>query len=183
MKNIALLGSTGSIGKSTLEVVSNNPEKLQVISLTGGSNWQLLAEQAREFKPRFVAIASEKHADDLRLALKDLDIKIGAGSSAILEAVMQPGKLVDMGPAVLSTGGSVANTGMALKRLGLPVRLMGKVGRDAFGAAVCDVFRTHDETLVKTMIVDPAVATSYTVVINPPGIDRIFLHCPGANDT
>ena len=96
---------------------------------------------------------------------------------------MQPGKLVDMGPAVLSTGGSVANTGMALKRLGLPVRLMGKVGRDAFGAAVCDVFRTHDETLVKTMIVDPAVATSYTVVINPPGIDRIFLHCPGANDT
>ncbi|HOE60094.1 MAG TPA: carbohydrate kinase family protein [Kiritimatiellia bacterium] len=100
-----------------------------------------------------------------------------------LEAVMQPGKLVDMGPAVLSTGGSVANTGMALKRLGLPVRLMGKVGRDAFGAAVCDVFRTHDETLVKTMIVDPAVATSYTVVINPPGIDRIFLHCPGANDT
>jgi len=104
----------------------------------------------------------------------------GAGS---LDAVMQPGKLVDMGPAVLSTGGSVANTGLALKRLGLPVRLMGKVGRDAFGAAVCDIFRAHDEALVKTMIVDPAVATSYTVVISPPGIDRIFLHCPGANDT
>ena len=103
--------------------------------------------------------------------------------AAALDQVMQPGKLVDMGPAVLSTGGSVANTGLALKRLGLPVRLMGKVGKDAFGAAVCDIFRSHDEALVKTMIVDPAVATSYTVVISPPGIDRVFLHCPGANDT
>ena len=103
--------------------------------------------------------------------------------AATLDAVMQPGKLVDMGPAVLSTGGSVSNTGLALKRLGLPVRLMGKVGDDAFGAAVRDIFRRHDEALVQTMIVDPSVATSYTVVINPPGIDRIFLHCPGANDT
>ena len=100
-----------------------------------------------------------------------------------LDAVMQPGKLVEMGPAVLSTGGSVSNTGLALKRLGLPVRLMGKVGDDAFGMAVRDHFRRLDETLVETMIVDPAVATSYTVVVNPPGIDRIFLHCPGANDT
>ncbi|MDX9867114.1 MAG: carbohydrate kinase family protein [Kiritimatiellia bacterium] len=100
-----------------------------------------------------------------------------------LEAVMRPGKLVDMGPAVLSTGGSVANTGMALKRLGLPVRLMGKVGADAFGTAVCDMFRSRDEALAQTMIVDPAVATSYTVVISLPGIDRVFLHCPGANDT
>ena len=85
MKNIALLGSTGSIGKSTLEVVRSNPDKLKIVSLTGGSNWQQLADQAREFRPRFVAIASEEHAGDLRLALKDLDIKVGAGSSAIHE--------------------------------------------------------------------------------------------------
>ncbi len=103
--------------------------------------------------------------------------------AATLEEVMQPGKLVDMGPAVLSTGGAVSNTGLALKRLGLPVRLMGKVGTDAFGAAVCDIFKRQDPSLVQTMLVDPAVATSYTVVINPPGIDRVFLHCPGANDT
>ncbi len=103
--------------------------------------------------------------------------------AASLDAVMQPGKLVDMGPAVLSTGGSVSNTGLALKRLGLPVRLMGKVGGDAFGAAVRDIFRrAGGEEIADTMIVDPAVATSYTVVISPPGIDRVFLHCPGAND-
>lgn len=104
MKNIVLLGSTGSIGKNTLEVVRNNPDKLQVVSLTGGNNWQLLAEQAREFRPRFVAIAAEEHAGDLRLALKDLDVKVGAGSSAILEAVMQPGADTTVAAIVGSAG-------------------------------------------------------------------------------
>jgi sugar/nucleoside kinase (ribokinase family) len=100
-----------------------------------------------------------------------------------LGLVLQPGKLVDVGPAVMATGGAVANTGLALQRLGLPVRLMGKVGSDPFGTAVCELFRTCGAALSETMIVDPSVATSYTVVINPPGIDRVFLHCPGANDT
>ncbi len=100
-----------------------------------------------------------------------------------LEELVMPGKLVDMGPAVTATGGAVANTGLALHRLGLPVTLMGKVGDDAFGRAILDVFRSHDPALVRTMIVDPAVSSSYTVVLNPPGIDRCFLHCPGANDT
>lgn len=99
-----------------------------------------------------------------------------------LDELLIPGKLVDMGAAVVSTGGAVANTGLALHRLGLPVTLMGKVGDDAFGHTILDIFRGHDAGLVDSMIVDPAVATSYTVVINPPGIDRCFLHCPGAND-
>lgn len=100
-----------------------------------------------------------------------------------LDELVAPGKLVDVGPAVVATGGAVANTGLALHRLGLPVDLMGKVGNDAFGRAILDVFRGHDPALVRTMIVDPAVASSYTVVLNPPGIDRCFLHCPGANDS
>jgi len=99
-----------------------------------------------------------------------------------LDELVVPGKLVDMGPAVVATGGAVANTGLALHRLGLPVTLMGKVGDDAFGHAILDVFRRQDPDLVRTMIVDPAVSSSYTVVLNPPGIDRCFLHCPGAND-
>ena len=100
-----------------------------------------------------------------------------------LDELVVPGKLVELGPAVVGTGGTVANTGLALHRLGLPVTLMGKVGDDAFGHAILDVFRGHEPALVRTMIVDPNVATSYTVVINLPGIDRSFLHCPGANDT
>jgi len=104
-------------------------------------------------------------------------------SASRLDEWVVPGKLVDMGPAVIATGGAVANTGLALYRLGLPVSLMGKVGDDPFGRAILDVFRAHDPSLVGAMIVDPAVASSYTVVLNPPGIDRCFLHCPGANDT
>ncbi|MFF2479852.1 carbohydrate kinase family protein [Paenibacillus sp. NPDC058071] len=96
---------------------------------------------------------------------------------------MIPGKLVDVGQAVISTGGAVANTGIALHRLGMPVRLMGKVGNDIFGEAVLAVFRKEGEGLADGMIVAEGEPTSYSIVISPPGIDRMFLHCTGANDT
>lgn len=94
-----------------------------------------------------------------------------------------PGKLVDIGAAKLSTGGAVSNTGLALHRLGEPVRLMGKVGKDLFGDAILQVLRTYNEQLSQGMIVADNENSSYTLVISPPGVDRIFLHCTGANDT
>jgi sugar/nucleoside kinase (ribokinase family) len=100
-----------------------------------------------------------------------------------LDRLLQPGKLVQVGPAVASTGGAVSNTGIALHRLGVPVRLMGKVGDDLFGRAILDLLREQGPELAEGMIVVPGEATSYTVVISPPGVDRVFLHCPGANDT
>lgn len=87
MKNIALLGSTGSIGKSSLEVARNNPNELKIVSLTAGKNWQLLAEQAREFKPAYVAIADQRFEKDLRQALSDTNIRVGAGEEGVIEAV------------------------------------------------------------------------------------------------
>lgn len=97
--------------------------------------------------------------------------------------VFRPGRLTEVGPAMVSTGGAVSNTGIALHRLGVPARLMGKIGPDLFGRAILDVVRSYDEALTEGMIVDPDADSSYTVVINPPGVDRIFLHCPGANNT
>jgi len=94
-----------------------------------------------------------------------------------------PGKLVRIGPATVSTGGAVSNTGLALHRLGTPTHLMGKVGDDALGGMILDIIRRHGPHLAKGMIVAAGEASSYTVVINPPDIDRTFLHCPGANDT
>ena len=96
---------------------------------------------------------------------------------------LAPGKLYAVGPAVISTGGAVANTGIPLHRLGLPVRLLGKVGDDLFGQAILEILRAHGRELAGSMIVSRGATTSYTVVINPPGVDRTFLHCPGANDT
>lgn len=96
---------------------------------------------------------------------------------------LTPGALLQMGPAVVSTGGVVSNTGLALHRLGLRTRLMGKVGGDLFGRAVLDFLRQQDPGLAAGMIVDPSATTSYSVVISPPQTDRTFLHHSGANDT
>lgn len=98
------------------------------------------------------------------------------------ELLFQPGKLVHVGPALTTLGGAVANTGLALHRLGVPVRLVGRVGADLFGAEVLNLLRRSGEELAREMIVAPGETTSYSLVINPPGMDRFFLHCPGAND-
>lgn len=96
---------------------------------------------------------------------------------------MVPGKLVNVGGAVLATGGAVANTGIALHRLGMPVKLMGKVGDDIFGDAILSIFREEQESLADGMIVAKGESSSYSIVISPPHVDRMFLHCTGANDT
>ena len=92
-----------------------------------------------------------------------------------------PGKLINVGESVLSSGGAVSNTGIALQQLGFSVKLMGKIGDDLFGKGVQDVLAPFKENL--NMIIDPTSSTSYSYVIAPPGMDRIFLHHPGANDT
>ncbi len=94
-----------------------------------------------------------------------------------------PGALYKVGPALRSTGGAVANTGLALHRLGLKTALMGKVGDDLFGDEIMRLLRGHDEKLTRGMKLSRGEASSYTVVISPPGIDRTFLHCSGCNDT
>ena len=96
---------------------------------------------------------------------------------------LHPGSLVEIGPASLSTGGPVGNVGLALHRLGVPVRLMGKIGDDAFGRVLLDVLRRREPALADGMIVAPGETTSYSIVVSPPGVDRTFLHCPGANHT
>lgn len=100
-----------------------------------------------------------------------------------MDALLVPGKLVDIGPALTATGGAVPNAGVALHKLGVPTRLMGKVGDDLFGKAILDLLREHGGELADGMIVVPGEESSYTIVISPPAVDRIFLHCTGANDT
>ena len=100
-----------------------------------------------------------------------------------LDTLLTPGKLINVGPAVTTTGGAVPNTGLALHRLGISTRLMGKVGDDLFGHAILGLLRTHDDTLVGSMIIGRGESSSYTIVISTPGVDRMFFHYPGTNDT
>lgn len=98
------------------------------------------------------------------------------------EELLQPGKLLRMDGVDVHTGGSVANTGLAMAFFGAQVRLMGKIGEDAFGKMVLDILQHHGCT-GEGMIVVPDAVTSYSVVLALPGQDRMFLHAPGANDT
>ncbi|MGG1516451.1 carbohydrate kinase family protein [Paenibacillus oryzisoli] len=106
-----------------------------------------------------------------------------SGLAGGLGELLVPGKLTEIGPALMSTGGAVSNTGLALHRLGFAVQLMGKVGDDLFGKAITSVLSGYDEALTEGMIVAPGESSSYSIVISPPDVDRIFLHATGANDT
>jgi sugar/nucleoside kinase (ribokinase family) len=99
------------------------------------------------------------------------------------EQRLRPGRLVEVGPAAIATGGAVSNTGLALHKLGISTRLMGKVGDDPLGQVVRQVVAAHGGNLVDGMVIDETASTSYTIIIDPPGVDRAFLHFPGANDT
>lgn len=104
-------------------------------------------------------------------------------SGAPVHELLVPGKLIDVDRLAVSTGGPVSNTGLALHRLGFAVILLGKIGDDIVGRAILDVLRQHGPDLADGMIVTDETHSSYTIVISPPGVDRIFLHSPGANDT
>ena len=95
---------------------------------------------------------------------------------------LSPGRLINTGKVSFSTGGTVSNTGLALHKLGVNCRLVGKVGADIFGQAVEKIIEENGQTLSQS-IVKGEEGTSYTIVLNPPGIDRIFLYHPATNDT
>lgn len=86
-RQLAILGSTGSIGTQALEVVSEHPDLFEVYALTGNNQVDLLIEQARHFMPEVVVIANEQKYSELREALEDLPIKVWAGSDAIAQVV------------------------------------------------------------------------------------------------
>jgi len=99
------------------------------------------------------------------------------------QEAFQPGRLIEIGDAALCTGGPVSNTGLALHRLGIPTRLICKVGADAFGRIVRELIDSYDPDLAEGIRVDPQTTTSYSMIISPPDMDRIVLHNPGANHT
>ena len=94
MKKIAILGSTGSIGTQTLEVVRENKD-IEVLGLAAGNNIKLLERQIREFHPKMAAVWTEERAKELRENVKDLDIKIVSGMEGLIElSVMEESEIL-----------------------------------------------------------------------------------------
>ena len=89
MKKIAILGSTGSIGTQTLEIVRENKD-IEVVGLAAGNNIKCLEEQIREFRPKIVAVWAEEKAKELREFVQDLDVKIVCGMDGLIEVSVIP---------------------------------------------------------------------------------------------
>src|ERR1700726_3555913 len=93
MKRIAILGSTGSIGRSTLSVAESYPERFQIIALAAGSNLEAAFEQAFRWKPRLISMASEPDADALRARLKQAglsEIEVVHGAAGTVKVATHP---------------------------------------------------------------------------------------------
>ncbi len=104
-------------------------------------------------------------------------------SNVPLEGVASPGKLFEIDPLDMATGGSVSNTGLALQRLGADVGLMGTVGDDLLGRVIIAMLKDRDPALSEMVRVVEGAASSYSVLLSPGNSDRIVLHCTGTNAT
>jgi len=123
MKRIALLGSTGSIGVSTLDVIARNPGKFQVSAMAAGSNVEVFAEQVRRFKPEIAAIFDASKEARLKDLLAGLDIEIVSGEAGTRKAATQPGTDMVVSGIVGSAG--LVPT-LAAIRAGIDVALANK---------------------------------------------------------
>ena len=109
-----------------------------------------------------------------------LDVFPTLAGSAVL---FRPGQTIEAGPVLFSTGGPVSNTGLALHKLGIAVRLMAKIGTDFFGQAIRQILEFHGPELSEEMIIAQSEASSYSIILSPEGADRMLIHAPGCNAT
>jgi sugar/nucleoside kinase (ribokinase family) len=106
---------------------------------------------------------------------------IPAMPGVTIDRIAIPGRLAETGPMGISTGGAVSNTGIALHRLGVNVRLMAIVGDDLMGQAIISYLNSQGPELTRLIEVLPGEPSSYTIILSPADTDRSFLHCPGTN--
>ncbi len=127
MKRLAILGSTGSIGEQTLDVVAAAPDRFEVVALAAGRRIERLIEQARRFAPRRVSVADPRDASVVRAALGP-EIEVTAGEPGLIDVATEPAELVVAG-LVLGLNRLATRSGVAL---GTTVR-SGGLGAVAIG--------------------------------------------------
>ena len=140
MKELAILGSTGSIGTQTLDVVRAYPERYSVYAICAHRSIDKLVEQAQEFHPEVVCIADESLYETLRTRLSDLDCKIWAGADAIAEMVTMPS--IDIVVAAMVGYAGLRPTIEAIKA-GKTIALANKETLVVAGEIICDLALKH----------------------------------------
>ena len=140
MKSIIILGSTGSIGTNTLDIVQRFPDEFRVIGLTGGGNIDKLEEQMRTFKPKAVAVSTESSAAALRTRCADLSIDILAGEEGLAQVAAMPGAELVIS-AIVGAAGLVPT--LAAIRSGKHIALANKEPMVMAGKLMQDEARKH----------------------------------------
>ncbi len=174
-KNIALLGSTGSIGTQTLSVVKEHPDLFNVSVLTAYNNYMLLIEQAKEFKPKHVVIVNESHYAHLKHALADQDIILHAGAKAIEDIVCD--KAVDLVVTALVGFSGLKPTINAIKAK-KNIALANKETLVVGGRLISDLCKKND---VSIFPVDSEHSAIYQVLMGEHinNIEKIYLTASG----
>jgi len=144
-KQIAILGSTGSIGTQALEVISENDSLYEVYALTANNNVDLLIQQARKYKPEMVAIGNEDHYQKLKSALSDLPVKVFAGDDSIAQvAEMQP---IDILLTAMVGFSGLKPTISAIKA-GKRIALANKETLVVAGELICSLASEHNSQII-----------------------------------
>ena len=162
-KQIAILGSTGSIGTQALEVIEENSELFEVYAITANNQVDLLIEQARKFRPEVVAIANETHYSKLKESLADLPIKVFAGNEAIAQvAEMQP---IDMVLTAMVGYSGLKPTIKAIEA-GKKIALANKETLVVAGELICDLVEKHKSAILPVDSEHSAIFQCLTGYVN-----------------
>ncbi len=144
-RRLAVLGSTGSIGTQTLEIAGLFPEHLEIHALAAGSNWELLAEQARVFQPEVVCIADETHYPALRNAMSGKPTRVVSGIEGLCELASAP-EVETVVAAIVGSAG--LRSTLAAVEAGKLVALANKETLVVAGALVKRLAEKHGATLI-----------------------------------
>lgn len=175
MKQVAILGSSGSIGTQALEVIRENPTLFKASVLTVNKNAELLIQQAREFLPEFVVIADESQFDLVKSALKDTNIKVLAGEDALCEVVQAAS--IDIVLTALVGFCGLKPTISAIKA-GKDIALANKETLVVAGDIVTALAKEHG---VKILPVDSEHSALYQCLVGEEGnpVEKIYLTASG----
>ena len=173
-KQIAILGSTGSIGTQALQVIAEHPDRFEARILTANNRWELLAQQARQFKPAAVVIANEDHYPTLRQALSDLPIAVYAGADALCQVVESAE--VDMVLTAMVGFAGLPPT-IAAIRAGKPIALANKETMVVAGELINGLCREHGVPILPVDSEHSAIFQSLMGEVSP--IDKIILTASG----
>ncbi|QZZ21336.1 1-deoxy-D-xylulose-5-phosphate reductoisomerase [Leptothermofonsia sichuanensis E412] len=177
MKTISLLGSTGSIGTQTLDIVAHNPEQFRIVGLATGNNVDLLAQQVRQFRPEIAAICDPRKLPDLKAALADLSPQpvLLAGEEGVIEvARYQAANVVVTG--IVGCAGLLPT--IAAIEAGKDIALANKETLIAGGPVVLPLIQKHG---VKLLPADSEHSAIFQCLQGVPekGLRRILLTASG----